>query len=80
MLLTLAAVTTWDQALAEHVEASTDPEVDVADAEHAEQTTGVLPALCAPTAKEDLVHLFLVRDAIPAAALVSLSPVHLAPL
>lgn len=80
MLLTLVAVTTWDQAPVEHVEASTDPEVDVGDVEHAVQTTGVLLVLCAPTAKEDLVHQSLVRDAIPAAALVSLSPVHLAPL
>ena len=79
-LLTPVAVTTWEQAAEEHVEASTDQDAGVEDVEHAAQTTGVLPVLCAPTAKEGLVHQSLAQDAIPAAVLVSLSPVHLAPL
>lgn len=79
-LLTLAAVTTWEQAVVEHLEASTDQAVDVEDVEHAVQTTGVLPVLCVPTAKEDLVHRSLAPDAITVAVLVSLSHVHSAPL
>lgn len=79
MLLTLVAVTTWEQAAVEHLAASTDLDVGVEDVEHAVQTTGVLLVLCAPTAKEDLVHQSLVPDATPAAALVLLSPAHLVP-
>lgn len=80
MLLTLVAVTIWGQAVVEHLEASTDVDVDVEDVEHAAQTTGVLLVPCVLTAREDLVPQSLAQDAILAAAPVSLSLVHLAPL
>ena len=79
MLLTLVAVTTWEEAAVEHREAFTDVDVDVEDVEHAAQTTGVLPVPCVPIAREDLVPPSLAQDATLAAALVSLSLVHLAP-
>ena len=80
MLLTLVAVTTWGQAVVEHLEASTDVDVDAEDAEHAAPTTGVLQVPCVLTAREDLVPQSLAQDATLAAAQVSLSLVHLAPL
>ena len=80
MPLTLVAVTTWGQAVVELRGASTDVDVDVEDVEHAAQTTGVLPAPCVLIAREDLVPQLLAQDATLAAALVSLSLVHLAPL
>ena len=76
----LAAVITWE---------ATDQDVDAVDAEDAEdaedadavdQTTGVLPVPCAPTAKEDSVPQSLAQDVTPAAAQVSRFPVNLAPL
>lgn len=75
----LAAVITWEEAAVEHLEASTDQDVDVEDAGPAEQTIGVLAVPCAPTAKEDSVPQLLAQDAILAAALVSPSLVSLAP-
>ena len=75
----LAAVITWE---------ATDQDVDAVDAEDAEdaedadavdQTTGVLPVPCAPTAKEDSVPQSLAQDVTPAAAQVSRFPVNLAP-
>ena len=80
MLLTLVAVTTWGQAAVEHLEVFTDVEVDVEDVDHAAQTTGVLPVPCVLTAREVLVLQSLAQDATLAAALVSLSLVHLEPL
>lgn len=80
MLLTPVAVTTWGQAVVEHLEASTDVDVDVEDAEHAAPTTGVLQVPCVLTAREDLVLQSLAQGATLAAARVSLSLVHLAPL
>lgn len=80
MLLTLVAVTTWGVAVVEHLEASTDVDVDVEDVEHAEQTTGVPQVPCVLTAREDLVLQSLAQDATLVAAQVSLSLVHLAPL
>jgi len=80
MLLTLVAVTTWEEAVVEHQEAFADVDVDVEDAEHAEQTTGVLPVPCALIAREDLVPPSVAQDVTLAAAPVSLSLVHLAPL
>ena len=76
----LAAVITWE---------ATDQDVDAEDAGDAEdaedadavdQTTGVLPVPCAPTAKEDSVPQSLAQDVTPAAAQVSRFPVNLAPL
>ena len=79
----LAAVITWE---------ATDQDVDAVDVEDAEdaeeaedadavdQTTGVLPVPCAPTAKEDSVPQSLAQDVTPAAAQVSRFPVNLAPL
>ena len=75
----LAAVITWE---------ATDQDVDAVDVEDAEdaedadavdQTTGVLPVPCAPTAKEDSVPQSLAQDVTPAAAQVSRFPVNLAP-
>lgn len=84
MLLILEGVTTWEEAVVVHLEASTaDQDVDAEEAlalAAVVQTTGVLPVPCAPTAKEDLVPQLLAQDAILAVALVLLSPVHLAPL
>jgi len=83
MPLTLAAVTTWGVAVVEHLEAFADLDVDVEDVEdveHAAQTTGVLPVPCVLIAREDLVPQSVAQDATLAAALVSLSLVHLAPL
>lgn len=83
MPLILAAVTTWGVAVVEHLEAFADLDVDVEDVEdveHAAQTTGVLPVPCVLIAREDLVPQSVVQDATLAAALVSLSLVHLAPL
>jgi len=83
MPLTLAAVTTWGVAVAEHLEAFADLDVDVEDVEdveHAAQTTGVLLVPCVLIAREDLVPQSVAQDATLAAALVSLSLVHLAPL
>ena len=76
----LAAVISWE---------ATDQDVDAVDVEDAEdaedadavdQTTGVLPVPCAPTAKEDSVPQSLAQDVTPAAAQVSRFPVNLAPL
>lgn len=77
----LVAVITWEEAAVEHLEASTDPVVDaVVVVDVAEQTTGVPLVPCAPIAKEDSVPQSLAQDVTPAAALVSLFPVNLAPL
>ena len=85
----LAAVITWeatDQDVdavdvedAEDAEDAEDTE-DAEDADAVDQTTGVLPVPCAPTAKEDSVPQSLAQDVTPAAAQVSRFPVNLAPL
>ena len=82
----LAAVITWeatdqdvDAVDVEDAEDAEDTE-DAEDADAVDQTTGVLPVPCAPTAKEDSVPQSLAQDVTPAAAQVSRFPVNLAPL
>ena len=78
----LAAVITWeatDQDV-DAVDVDAEDAEDAEDADAVDQTTGVLPVPCAPTAKEDSVPQSLAQDVTPAAAQVSRFPVNLAPL
>ena len=78
----LAAVITWeatDQDVDAEDAGDAEDAEDAEDADAVDQTTGVLPVPCAPTAKEDSVPQSLAQDVTPAAAQVSRFPVNLAP-